>query len=137
MQTQLKRHHFYLIETAKKIIDKRFKENRHHFAAAIKLKDGRIFTGLQLKCVVPTGDVCAEAVAIATAIREDASGVEAIVSVNRIGEVISPCGRCRELIIEYCPEAEVIMPSANGPVLMPASQLLPGRKIQKSLVNNR
>ena len=129
MLNQLKKQHFYLIETAKKLIAQRFKERVHHFAAALKTKDGRIFTGLQLKTSIPGVEVCAEAVALASAVEEGVSDIEALVVVNRIGEVISPCGRCRELFIDYCPSAEIIVPGQNGAQTMSPAELLPAHII--------
>ena len=127
MLNQLKKNHFYLIETAKKLISQRFKENRHHFAAALKAKDGKIFTGLQLKTSIAGVEVCAEAVALSAAAEEGVTEIEALVVVNRIGEVISPCGRCRELFIDYCPKAEIIVSGPAGARIMMPSDLLPSR----------
>lgn len=126
--TQLKRQHFYLIDTAKKLISQRFKENRHHFAAALKSKCGKVFTGLQLKTSIAGAEVCAEAVAIAAAAEEGVTGVEAIVTVNRIGDIIAPCGTCRELLIDYCPDAEIIVPGPAGGKIMKPAELLPLRQ---------
>jgi cytidine deaminase len=134
MLNQLKKNHFYLIETAKKLISQRFKENRHHFAAALKAKDGKIFTGLQLKTSIAGVEVCAEAVAIAAAAEEGVTDIEALVVVNRIGEVISPCGRCRELFNDYCPKAEIIVPGPAGARIMTPAELLP---IRPSLLDAR
>jgi cytidine deaminase len=127
MLNQLKKNHFYLIETAKKMISQRFKENRHHFAAALKARDGKIFTGLQLKTSIAGVEVCAEAVALAAAAEEGVTDIEALVVVNRIGEVIAPCGRCRELFIDYCPKAEIIVPGPAGARILTPAELLPSR----------
>ncbi len=126
--TQLKRQHFYLIDTAKKLISQRFKENRHHFAATLKSRCGKVFTGIQLKTSIAGAEICAEAVAIAAAAEEGVTGVESIVTVNRIGEVIAPCGACRELLIDYCPDAEVIVPGPAGDKIMKPADLLPLRQ---------
>jgi len=126
--TELKRQHFYLIDTAKKLISQRFKENRHHLAAALKSKCGKVFTGLQLKTSVAGAEICAEAVAISAAAEEGITAVETIVVVNRIGDVIAPCGNCRELLIDYCPDAEIIVPGPAGAKIMKPVALLPLRQ---------
>lgn len=126
--TELKRQHFYLIDTAKKLISQRFKENRHHLAAALKSKCGKVFTGLQLKTSIAGAEICAEAVAIAAAAEEGITAVETIVVVNRIGDIIAPCGCCRELMIDYCPDAEIIVPGPAGAKIMKAAALLPIRQ---------
>lgn len=134
MINQLKRHHFYLIEIAKKLIAVRFKENRHHFAAAVKSKCGKIFTGLQMKTSVAGVEICAEAVALSAAAEEGITEIETLVVVNRIGEIISPCGCCRELFLDYCPQAEIIMPVVGGGKVMSVQQLLP---LRTSLLNKK
>ena len=127
MLNQLKKNHFYLIETAKKLISQRFKENRHHFAAAVKSKCGKIFTGLQLKTSIAGVEICAEAVALSAAAEEGVTDIEAVVVVNRIGDVISPCGKCRELFLDYCAKAEIIVPGVAGARIMTPLELLPAR----------
>ncbi|HNX74613.1 MAG TPA: cytidine deaminase [Candidatus Rifleibacterium sp.] len=129
---QLKKNHFYLIETAKKLISMRFKENRHHFAAALKSKCGKIFTGLQLKSSISGAEICAEAVALASAAEDGVTDIETLVVVNRIGDIIAPCGSCRELFLDYCPRAEIIMPAMGGGKIMTVQELLP---LRSSLLN--
>ncbi|MDD2997539.1 MAG: cytidine deaminase [Candidatus Riflebacteria bacterium] len=127
MINQLNRSHFYLIETAKKLISMRFKENRHHFAAAVKSKSGKIFTGLQMKTSISGAEICAEAVALSAAAEEGITDIEMLVVVNRIGDIISPCGCCRELFLDYCPNAEIIVPGVGGGKIMTPHELLPLR----------
>lgn len=125
---KLKKNHFYLIETAKKIINARFKENRHHFVAAIRTVSGEIYTGLHLRTSQERDDVCAEIVALANAFANGEVEIECLVVVNRIGDIIAPCGKCREILIELCPNAEIILPDIGGGRLATISQLLPFRK---------
>lgn len=132
--TQLKRNHFHLIDTAKKLIAQRFKENRHHFAAAIKSRCGRIFTGLQLKTSIAGAEICAEAVAIAFAAEEGITDIECLVVVNRIGDIISPCGKCRELLLDYCPKTEIIVPGPAGGKILSIQELLP---LRSTLLNDK
>lgn len=133
MSNQLKKNHFYLIETAKKLIAIRFKENRHHFAAAVKSKCGKIFTGLQMKSSVSGAEICAEAVALAAAAEDGVTEIESLVVVNRIGDIIAPCGSCRELFLDYCPKAEIIVPGLGGGKILSAAELLP---LRTSLLND-
>lgn len=132
--SQLKRNHFHLIDTAKKLISQRFKENRHHFAAALKSRCGKVFTGLHLKTSISGSEICAEAVALAAAAEEGVNEIEALVVVNRIGDIISPCGHCRELFLDYCPTAEIIIPGPVGGKILSPHELLPFRN---SLFNEK
>jgi cytidine deaminase len=50
-----------------------------------------------------------------------------IVAVDHGGNVVSPCGMCRELILDYSPEAVAIIPGAQHLVAIPVAQLLPDK----------
>lgn len=53
-----------LIENARSIIIKRFKENYHHVGAALRTKSGKVFSSVHLEAYVGRVAVCAEAIAI-------------------------------------------------------------------------
>lgn len=69
--------------------------------------------------------VCAEAIAIGIAATAGDTEIEMIVAVNRGGQVVSPCGMCRELIADYAPDAKVIVPASLGTMLVTINDLLP------------
>jgi cytidine deaminase len=56
-----------LIEKARSIIIKRFKEDYHHVGAALRTKSGSIFAAVHLEAYVGRVAVCAEAIAIGMA----------------------------------------------------------------------
>jgi cytidine deaminase len=91
IMNKLKKNHFYLIETAKKIINARFKENRHHFVAAFRTVSGE-YTPAFTSELLKKDDVCAEVVALANAFANGEVDIECIVVLNRIGDIIAPCG---------------------------------------------
>jgi hypothetical protein len=49
------------------------------------------------------------------------------VAVGVDGEVVSPCGICRELITDYGPQAWVIVPGAHGAEKVLIAELLPNK----------
>ncbi len=64
--------------------------------------------------------VCAEPIAIGMAISEGERQFDTIVAVGHPGprgrkafQVVSPCGMCRELVVDYGKDTRVII-SANG-----------------------
>jgi len=69
--------------------------------------------------------VCAEAIAVGMA--GAAGDTDISVTVNRGGEVVAPCGICRELISDYAPDAAVIVPGAEGPERVSIRTLLPNK----------
>ena len=125
-----------LIDAATKAIKARYRNDWQEVGAALRTREGRVVTGVNLDAYVGRGAVCAEAVAIGTALTADGDkGIETIVAVRhpKPGEpgdvaVVSPCGACRELIHDYDAKARVIVPDgANGPVVTSIGELLPNK----------
>ena len=125
-----------LIDAATRAIKARYRNDWQEVGAALRTRDGRVVTGVNLDAYVGRGAVCAEAVAIGTALTADGDkGIETIVAVRhpKPGEpgevaVVSPCGACRELIHDYDARARVIVPDgAGGPAVTSIGDLLPNK----------
>lgn len=119
-----------LLEQARDIIKERFKQDWHHVGAALRTRSGKTFAAVHLEAYIGRIAVCAEAVAIGMAAAEGDTEIETIVAVNQRGEVVAPCGMCRELISDYSPEAQVIMALSKGEILVPIRQLLPNKYVR-------
>jgi cytidine deaminase len=121
-----------LIETARALLRRHYRPEWHTVAAAIRGRDGRLWTGLHLGATVGRLSVCAEAVALGRAIIEGDGSIATMVAVrhpkpkeaDRSLAVVSPCGACRELILDYDPLAMVIVPFAGETVKLPIRSLL-------------
>jgi cytidine deaminase len=70
-----------------------------HVGCAIKTKSGKIYTGTSISTSANLGH-CAEVTAIAQMINEGETEIEYVVGVGGQGELITPCGRCRELMFQ-------------------------------------
>lgn len=125
-----------LIDAATKAIKARYRNDWQEVGAALRTRDGRLVVGVNLDAYVGRGAVCAEAVAIGTALTDKGDqGIETIVAVRhpKPGEkgdiaVVSPCGACRELIHDYDAKARVIVPDgAKGPTVVTIGELLPNK----------
>jgi cytidine deaminase len=124
-----------LIKAATEAIKARYRNDWQEVGAALRTRDGRVVTGVNLDAYVGRGAVCAEAVAIGRAITETGDkGIETIVAVRhpKPGEpggvaVVSPCGTCRELIHDYDDKARVIVPDGNGQAVLTIAELLPNK----------
>ena len=125
-----------LIDAATAAIKARYRNDWQEVGAALRTRDGRVVTGVNLDAYVGRGAVCAEAVAIGRALTETGDqGIATIVAVRhpKPGEagdiaVVSPCGACRELIHDYDPHARVIVPNGKaGPVVTTIGDLLPNK----------
>ena len=124
-----------LIDSAIDLIKTRYRENRHHIAAAVRGKSGKIYTGLHLDTYVGRASVCAEAVALGAAMAGGEKAISAIVSVrhprprekHQDCKVVSPCGICREMLTDFAPGAAVILLRDDIHVRMPVEDLLPAK----------
>lgn len=124
-----------LVEAARTLIRERYAENRHHIAAALRTRSGRIHVGLHLDTYVGRASVCAEAVAVGTAMAAGDRDIVVIVSVrhprprdpNQAIQVVSPCGICREMLTDFAPECRVIVPRDGGLAAVAPGELLPNK----------
>ena len=116
-----------LINIARELIAARFKEGCHHIAAALRTTSGKVYSGVHLEAYVGRIAVCAEAIAIGAAATAGDTSIQTIVAVNELGEIVSPCGMCRELISDYSPEACVVILRSGEPVNVPVMELLPDK----------
>jgi len=125
-----------LIEAAGKAITARYRNDWQEVGAAMRTRDGRIVTGVNLDAYLGRMAVCAEAVAIGRAITDmGETGIDTIVAVrhpkptepNQDVAVVSPCGSCRELIWDYDRNARVIVPGEKGPAVATIDDLLPNK----------
>ncbi|MGA0332703.1 MAG: cytidine deaminase [Kiritimatiellia bacterium] len=120
-----------LIENARCLIKERFKENYHHIASSLVTRSGKEFTAVHLEANVGRVAVCAEAIAIGMAAAAGDTEIETIVAVNRNGDVVSPCGMCRELISDYSPNSNVIVENRNELISVSVKDLLPNKYARK------
>lgn len=82
--------------------------------AALLTKSGRIFRGCNVENVSFRLTVCAEQVAVATAIAEGESEFEEIAVVADSKEPVMPCGACRQTLAEFSPNMKVVMSTLDG-----------------------
>lgn len=80
--------------------------------AAILAADGNIYTGVCIDIACSIG-FCAEHAAAAAMITAGEAKILAVVAVGWDGEIMPPCGRCREFLTSLHPDnrnAEVLLP---------------------------
>jgi len=102
-------------------------------AAALRGRDGRIWTGLHLGATVGRMQICAEAVAVGRAMLEGDGTIDCAVAVRHPKPhehsqdiaVVPPCGACRELLMDFAPLAQVIVPGPSGLLRVAVAALLP------------
>ena len=98
-----------LIAAATEAISQRYRNDWQEVGAAMRTRDGRIVTGVNIDAYIGRIAVCAEAIAIGRAITETG-------------------GICRELIHDYDANARVIVPDGGRePKVVSIGELLPNK----------
>lgn len=68
-------------------------------SCALRTKNGNIYTGICIDVACSLG-FCAEHAAIAEMLKAHETEISVIVAVNEKGNILPPCGRCRELMLQ-------------------------------------
>jgi cytidine deaminase len=84
--------------------------------AAVRAKSGRVFTGCNVENATFGLTLCAERVAIFKAISEGERGFDAVAVVADTEKLTPPCGSCRQILWEFCGDAEVVLANLAGKV---------------------
>lgn len=71
-------------------------------SAALLTAGGHIYTGVCVDTACSLG-FCAEHAAVAEMLKARESQVQMIVAVGQDGQILAPCGRCRELLWQVDP----------------------------------
>lgn len=82
--------------------------------AAIEDEAGRIFTGCNIENVSYGLTMCAERVAVFKAISEGAATLKRIAVFADTNTLTPPCGACRQILWEFCGDAELILANLDG-----------------------
>lgn len=122
-----------LIEAARDVLRRLYRPHWHMVAAALRGRDGRVWTGIHLGATVGRLQTCAEAVALGRAVLEGDGRIACAVAVRhpKPGEadqslaVVPPCGGCREMLFDFDAESETIIPVAGGLRRVRIASLLP------------
>jgi cytidine deaminase len=116
------------------------RENAHapysnfRVGAAVRANSGRIFSGCNVENSTYGLTLCAERVAIFKAISEGERGFDTVAVVTDTDSLTPPCGACRQIIWEFCGDANVVLANLQGKIeLHRMSALLP-RPFDRSLL---
>ena len=116
-----------LIKIGLDILAKNFDDGVYHHTVgcALLCKNGKIYSGVNCDGIHGS---CAEYVTIGIAISVGEREFDTIVAVHEKQQngVVSPCGNCRQMLFEYCPDIKVIVNDENGELIkVKARDLLP------------
>jgi cytidine deaminase len=115
-----------LVDLARAVIDANTDgdDGAHTVGAAVRDAEGRVFLGVNVYHF--TGGPCAELVALGAARAGGARQLEMIVAVGNHGRgILSPCGRDRQVLLDYHTSIRVIVPTEHGPRSVSVADLMP------------
>ena len=99
-----------LMQTALRTLERNFDDGIYHHTvgAAIRCKNGNVYAGVN--CDGNHG-ACAEYIAMGMAVSAGERDFDTIVAVHEKmpNGVLAPCGNCRQMLVEYCPDIQVIL----------------------------
>lgn len=97
----------------------------HTVGCALLCKNGNIYKGVNCDGIHGS---CAEYITMGIAVSQGEREFDTIVAVHEknLNGVISPCGNCRQMLLEYCPDILVIVNDEKGELIkVRARELLP------------
>ncbi|WP_423744672.1 cytidine deaminase (plasmid) [Haladaptatus sp. SPP-AMP-3] len=127
-----------LIERAREATETAFDAEKwggaHVVGAALRTESGEVYTGVSMPASVGRVSMCAEPVALGSAIADGETAFTTSVAVrhplpdeDRNFEVVPACGVCRELLADYGTDMEIIVPYDGELRKAGALALLPTR----------
>ena len=118
---------YELIRAALEVLKENFDDGiyNHTVGCAVLCRNGKVFKGVNCDGIHGS---CAEYITIGTAISAGERDFDTIVAVHEKApnQVFSPCGNCRQMLYEYCPDIMVIVNDEKGNLIkVKAKDLLP------------
>lgn len=103
--------------------------------AALLTKNGEVYSGCNIENASYPLSNCAERTAMFKAISEGQKSFEKLVVTGNTEGPISPCGACRQVLIEFCePDMPVVLTNKKGDTLnTTVAELLPGAFKEKDM----
>uniref|UniRef100_F1LF21 Cytidine deaminase n=1 Tax=Ascaris suum TaxID=6253 RepID=F1LF21_ASCSU len=126
-----------LVNAAKRAMERSYcPYSKFRVGAAVLTKDGAVITGGNVENASYGGTICAERSAVVRAVAEGYTEFRAIAIAGATAEPISPCGICRQFLVEFG-NVQVIMAStlSNKRIETTLNKLLPQSFGPKSLTD--
>lgn len=100
--------------------------SRFQVGAAVETRAGKIYSGCNVESATYGLTVCAERVALFTAVAAGERKFRRLAVVANTNRLTPPCGACRQVIWELCGDVEILLANLKGKVRVVRSRhLLP------------
>lgn len=118
---------YQLIQQGLQTLEKNFDDGIYHHTVgcALRCKNGKVYTGVNCDGIHGS---CAEYITIGNAISNGERAFDVIVATHEKSAncALPPCGNCRQMLVEYCPDIKVILNDDQGNLIkVKAKDLLP------------
>ena len=119
--------HSHLVEAAKEASSKAYAPySGLRVGAAVTTEDGEVFTGCNVENASYGLTMCAERVALFSALAKGAKDITAVAVYADSPTPTPPCGACRQVIHELAPDSVVVIGRPDGEhITKSARSLLP------------
>jgi len=92
--------------------------SKYKVGAAIRLKDGKVYSGCNVENSTYGATTCAEQVAILKAVSENGRiEILEVFVVTDSNPLAAPCGICRQVISEFGPRAKIHIANLKGKIV--------------------
>jgi cytidine deaminase len=88
--------------------------SRFAVGAAAQTDSGQVFAGCNIENAAYPLTICAERVALFRAYAAGERGITALAVVTPTADVASPCGACRQVMIELAPHSTLLLANTHG-----------------------
>lgn len=88
--------------------------SRFPVGAAVECKDGSVFTGCNIENCSLGNTICAERVAVGNAVSHGHTDFIRIAIISNGSNYCVPCGQCRQVLMEFAPDMEVLCARGDG-----------------------
>ncbi|MFA6914057.1 MAG: cytidine deaminase [Endomicrobiia bacterium] len=105
-----------LLSFAKQSVENSYSPySKFQVGAAVLCQDGKVYCGTNIENASYGLSICAERVAIFTAVSNGSKNIKAVAVYSKCGNV-APCGACRQVISEFSQKADIIYNDKNNKI---------------------